>query len=73
MAQDEEENAPQVREKSLLGHFLCSDVLPEKFLQRIFFRFLEIDDVTKIGTLYKISSSKISFIFESIKMMEKLQ
>ena len=40
---------------------------------KYFFRILQTEGVTKISTLYKISSSKFIFIFESKSAREKFE
>ena len=62
-----EENGAQIKEKSLLGHLLCSEVLPKRFLGS------SNKGVTKISTLYKISSSKFNLIFESERAIAVLE
>ena len=39
----------------------------------MFFRILQTEGVTKVSTLYKISSSKFILIFESKRAREKFQ
>ena len=69
-----EENASQIKEKSLLGHLLCSEVLQKKsFKNRIFFHILETEGITKIWTLYKNSSSKFILIFKSKRAIAVLE
>ena len=53
----EKEHTAQVKEKSLLGHLLC----------------WEVPEIPEISPLYKISSSKLTLIFESKPTSQKFQ
>ena len=56
----EESHPAQVKEKSLLGHLICSEET-----QKEIFRILESEGVTEIGALLKVSPSKFVLVFGS--------
>ena len=59
----EESHSAQIKERSLLGHLVCSQETPKKFLESNNFRILESEGVTEMGALYKVSPSKFILIF----------
>ena len=69
----EESHSAQVRERSLLGHLVCSEETQKKILESDIFRILDSEGVTEIGALYKVSPSKFVLIFGSKTAKEKLQ
>ena len=62
-----------VKEKSLLGHLLCSEETQRKILESDIFRILESEGVTEIGALHKVSPSKFVLVFGSKTAKEKLE
>ena len=69
----EESHSAQIKERSLLGHLMCSEETQKKILESDIFRILESEGVTEIGALYKVSPSKFILIFRSKTAKEKLQ
>ena len=69
----EESYSAQIKERTLLGHLVCSEEAPKKFLESDIFRILESEGVTEIGALYKVSLSKFILIFGSKTAKDKLQ
>ena len=69
----EESHSAQVKEKSLLGHLMCSEETQKKILESDIFRILESEGVTEIGALYKVSPSKFVLVFESKTAKKKLE
>ena len=69
----EESHSAQVKEKSLLGHLVCSEETQRKILESDIFRILESEGVTEISALYKVSPSKFVLVFGSRMAKEKLQ
>ena len=69
----EESHSAQVKEKSLLGHLMCSEETQRKILESDIFRILESEGVTEIGALYKVSPSKFVLVFGSKTAKEKLE
>ena len=69
----EESDSAQVKEKSLLGHLMCSEETQRKILEPGIFHILESEGVTEIGSLYKVSSSKFVLVFGSKAAKEKLE
>ena len=51
----EESHSAQIKEKSWLGHLVCSEKTQRKILESDMFRTLESEGVTEIGALYKVS------------------
>ena len=69
----EESHSAQIKERSLLGHLMCSEETQKKILESDnIFCILESEGVTEIGALYKVSPSKLVLIFGSEKAKEKL-
>ena len=66
-------HSAQIKEKSLLGHLVCSEETQKKLLDSNIFRILESEEVTEIGALYKVSPSKFVLVFGSKATKEKLQ
>ena len=66
-------HSAQIKEKSLLGHLVCSEETQRKVLESDIFRILEFEGVTEIGALYKVSPSKFVLVFGSKAAKEKLQ
>ena len=69
----EESHSAQVKEKSLLGHLMCSEETQRKILESDIFRILESEGVTEIDALYKVSPSKFVLVFGSKAAKEKLE
>ena len=69
----EESHPAQVKEKSLLGHLVCSEETQRKILEPDIFRILGSEGVTEIGALYKVSPSKFVLGFGSKAAKEKLE
>ena len=69
----EESHSAQVKEKSLLGHLVCSEETQRKILELDIFRILESVGVIKIGALYKVSPSKFVLVIGSKTAKEKLE
>ena len=69
----EESHPAQVKEKSLLGHLVCSEETQRKILEPDIFRILGSEGVTEIGALYKVSPSKFVLVFGSKAAKEKLE
>ena len=69
----EEAHSAQVKEKSLLGHLVCSEETQKKVLESDIFRILKSEGVTEIGALYKVSPSKLILVFRSKVAKEKLE
>ena len=69
----EESYSAQIKERTLLGHLVCSEEAQKKFLESDIFRILESEGVTEIGALYKVSLSKFILIFGSKTAKDKLQ
>ena len=61
----EEHRAAQSKERSLLGHIVCSEETQRKILESDIFRILEFEGVTEVGALYKVSPSKLVLLFGS--------
>ena len=68
----EKSHSAQIKEKSLLGHLVCSEETQRKVLESDIFRILEFEGVTEIGALYKVSPSKFVLVFGSKTVKEKL-
>ena len=66
-------HSAQIKEKSLLGHLVCSEETQRKILESDIFRTPESEGVTEIGALYKVSPSKFVLVFGSKAAKEKLQ
>ena len=62
-----------VKERSLLGHLVCSEETQKKILESDIFRILKSEGVTEIGALYKVSPSKFVLVFGSKAAKEKLE
>ena len=69
----EEAHSAQVKERSLLGHLICSKETQKKILESDIFRILKSEGVTEIGALYKVSPSKFVLVFGSKAAKEKLE
>ena len=69
----EEAHSAQVKERSLLGHLVCSEETQKKILESDIFRILKSEGVTEIGALYKVSPSKFVLVFRSKAAKEKLE
>ena len=69
----EEAHSAQVKERSLLGHSVCSEETQKKILESDIFCILESEGVTEIGPLYKVSPSKFVLVFGSKAAKEKLE
>ena len=69
----EEAHSAQVKERSLLGHLVCSEETQKKILESDIFRILKSEGVTEIGALYKVSPSKFVLVFGSKAAKEKLE
>ena len=69
----EESHSAQIKERSLLGHIVCSEETQKRILESDIFRILESEAVTEIGALYKVSPSKFALVFGSKTAKEKLQ
>ena len=54
----EEAHSAQVKERSLLGHLVCSEETQKKILESDIFRILKSEGVTEIGALYKAFSGE---------------
>ena len=68
----EENHSARIKERSLLGHIMCSEEAQKKILESDIFRILESEGVTEIGALYKVSPSKFVLAFRSKTAKEKL-
>ena len=60
----EENHSAWIKERSLIGHIMCSEETPKKIL--------ESDILTEVGALYKVSPSKFVLVFGSKTPKEKL-
>ena len=60
----EENHSAWIKERSLIGHIMCSEETPKKIL--------ESDILTELGALYKVSPSKFVLVFGSKTPKEKL-
>ena len=60
----EENHCAWIKERSLIGHIICSEESPKKIL--------ESDILIEVGALYKVSSSKFVLVFGSKSSKEKL-
>ena len=60
----EENHSAWIKERSLIGHIMCSEETPKKIL--------ESDILTELGALYKVSPSKFVLVFGSKTLKEKL-
>ena len=69
----EESHSAQIKEKSLLGHLVCSEETQKKILESDVFHILESEGITEICALYKVSPSKFVLVFGSKMAKEKLQ
>ena len=69
----EEAHSAQVKERSLLGHSVCSEETQKKILESDIFCILKSEGVTEIGALYKVSPSKFVLVFGSKTAKEKLE
>ena len=69
----EEAHSAEVKERSLLGHLMCSEETQKKILESDIFRILKSEGVTEIGALYKVSPSKFVLVFGSKAAKEKLE
>ena len=69
----EEAHSAQVKERSLLGHLICSEETKKKILESDIFGILKSEGVTEIGALYKVSPSKFVLVFGSKAAKEKLE
>ena len=69
----EEAHSAQVKERSLLGHLVCSEKTQKKILESDIFCILKSEGVTEIGALYKVSPSKFVLVFRSKAAKEKLE
>ena len=68
----EEAHSAKIKERSLLGHIICSEGTQKKILESDIFRILKSEGVTEIGALYKVSPSKFVLVFGSKTAREKL-
>ena len=68
----EEAYSAKIKERSLLGHIICSEGTQKKILESDIFRILKSEGVTEIGALYKVSPSKFALVFGSKTAREKL-
>ena len=59
----EEAHSAQVKERSLLGHLVCSEEIQKKDFRIGYLSYSESEGVTEIGTLYKVSPSKFVLVF----------
>ena len=69
----EKSHSAQSKEKSNLGHLMCSEETQRNILEPDIFRILESERVTEIGALYKVSPSKFVLVFRSNAAKEKLE
>ena len=69
----EEAHSAEVKERSLLGHLMCSEETQKKILESDIFRILKSEGVTEIGALYKVSPSRFVLVFRSKTAKEKLE
>ena len=69
----EKSHSAQSKEKSLLGHLMCSEKTQRNILEPDIFRILESERVTEIGALYKVSPSRFVLVFRSNAAKEKLE
>ena len=69
----EEAHSTQVKERSLLGHLICSEETQKKILESDIFRILKSEGVIEIGALYKVSPSKFVLVFGSKAAKDKLE
>ena len=67
-----ENDSAQIKERSLLGHLVCSEVTQKKILELDIFRILKSEGVTGIGALCKFSPSKFVLVFGLKMAKEKL-
>ena len=65
-------DSARIKEKSLLGHTMCSEEAQKKILKSNIFGILGFEGVTKIGALYKVFPSKFVFVFVSKMAKDKL-
>ena len=66
-------HSAQIKEKSLLGHLVCSEETQRKILESDVFCIPESEGVTEIGALCKVSPSKFVLALGSKTAKEKLQ
>ena len=69
----EESHSARIKERSLLGHWMCPEGTQQKILESDIFRILGSEGVTEIATLYKVSPSKFVLVFGSKTAKEKLE
>ena len=69
----EEAHSAQVKERSLLGHLVCSEETQKKILESDIFRILKSEGVTEINALYKVSPSKFILVSRSKAAKKKLE
>ena len=69
----EEAHCAQVKERSPLGHLVCSEETQKKILESDIFRILKSEGVTEINALYKVSPSKFILVSRSKAAKEKLE
>ena len=60
----EENPSAWIKERSLIGHIMCSEEIPQKIL--------ESDILTEVGALYEVYPSKFVLVFGSKTPKEKL-
>ena len=51
----EESHSTQIKDRSLLGHLVCSEETQKKILESDIFHSLESERVREIGAMYKVS------------------
>ena len=68
----EENHSAWIKERSLLGHIMCSEEAQNNILELDIFRILESEGVTEIGAPYKVFPSKFVLAFGSKTVKDKL-
>ena len=68
----EENHSAWIKERSLLGHIMCSEEAQKNILELDIFRILESEGVTEIGAPYKVFPSKFVLVFGSQTVKDKL-
>ena len=66
-------HSAQIKEKSLLGHLVCSEEIQRKILESDIFRTLEPEGVTEIGALCKVSPSKFVWSLDQKRQRRNLK
>ena len=66
-------HSAQIKEKSLLGHLVCSEEIQRKILESDIFRTLEPEGVTEIGALCKFLPQSLFWSLDQKRQRRNLK